>query len=253
MKAVIPASGDGTRMASLMNGKPKELAEINGEPIIRYAIEECVRCGIKDVVIIISEKKKELIQYINDVIPYYKDRGLYINTVYQHQKNGSGGAVLSARSYIGNDDFCVLFPDVFIYENNSNLREMINVFDNTKISVILVDKISVNELERYGITASDSIENGFYNVELMLEKPLYAPDTEFYHGIVGRYVFPNSFIDELEKLGVNDKNEIDLSEALIKVQKIAFILKGKHFECGSVSSYLDSVDKIKELKDVIKL
>lgn len=250
LKAVIPASGDGTRMAALMNGRPKELADINGFPIIRYVIEECLRCGIKDIIIIISEKKKELIQYIDEITPFYKNRGASIGTVYQHARNGSGGAVLSARTAIGNEDFCVLFPDVFIYEEKSNLKDMIELYDDIKKTVILVGEILENELDRYGITAADNIDNGYYNVEYIMEKPLHVPDESFYHGIVGRYVFPNSFIKELENLDMNEKNEIDLTDALIKTDKTAIILKGKHFECGSVSSYVDSVEKLKILKEV---
>lgn len=251
MKAVIPASGDGTRMAALLKGKPKELAEINGYPLIKHAIDECFRSGIKEIVVIVSLKKTELIKYLEEIAADYADKNVEIVIVYQDEKNGSGGAVIAAWDIIGEDDFCVLFPDVFIHEKESNLERMIRVFDTCYSPVILVDEISEDELDRYGITTAEKMTDGYYDVEYMLEKPLKVPEARFYHGIIGRYVFPNSFINNLEDLKMNSKNEIDLSEALIRIdKKKAVLMNGKHYECGSICSYTKSVECLGKVLDL---
>ncbi|SHM13914.1 sugar phosphate nucleotidyltransferase [Ruminococcus flavefaciens] len=249
MKAVIPASGDGTRMAALLKEKPKELAEINGRPLIQYAIDECLRSGIKEIIVIVSVKKTELIRYLEEITSDYEDKNVFIDIVYQNEKNGSGGAIIAARKNIDKDDFCVLFPDVFLHENESNLERMIKVFDKCNAPVILVDEIREDELDRYGITVAEKMTDGYYDIEYMLEKPLKAPKARLYHGIIGRYVLPNSFIDKLGDLKMNSKNEIDLSEALIESgKKTAVLMNGKHYECGSVSSYTESVECLRKVE-----
>lgn len=247
MKAIIPASGDGTRMKQICNTLPKELAEINGKPLIWYAIEECRKSNVTEIILILSKKKQQLKDYIETLMVDYvnKNIDIQLKIVVQEQRNGSGGAILSAQEYIEADDFCVLFPDVYIEEKESNLSEMVNLLKKEYCPIILVDKIDANELDRYGVTTTEDEEHEFYVVHKMIEKPASLPAGITYHGIVGRYAFPNSFLEELKIVQFNAKKEIDLSEALVKSKKrIAKVMDGSHFECGSAHSYLASIKKL---------
>ena len=59
-QAIIPLAGLGTRMLPLTSVIPKELLPINGKPNLEYIIEECLEAGIKQIIFIISKKKKNI-------------------------------------------------------------------------------------------------------------------------------------------------------------------------------------------------
>ena len=70
-QAIIPLAGLGTRLLPLTSVFPKELLPINGKPGIEYILDECVDAGIKEVIFIISNKKKMIKTYFyND--SFYK-------------------------------------------------------------------------------------------------------------------------------------------------------------------------------------
>ena len=57
-QAIIPLAGLGTRLLPLTSVIPKELLPINGRPGIEYIIDECIEAGIKELIFVISKKKK---------------------------------------------------------------------------------------------------------------------------------------------------------------------------------------------------
>ena len=62
-QAIIPLAGLGTRLLPLTSVFPKELLPINGKPGIEYILDECIDAGIKEVIFIISNKKKMIKTY----------------------------------------------------------------------------------------------------------------------------------------------------------------------------------------------
>ncbi len=62
-QAIIPLAGLGTRLLPLTSIFAKELLPINGKPGIEYILDECVSAGIKEIILIISTKKKMIKKY----------------------------------------------------------------------------------------------------------------------------------------------------------------------------------------------
>ena len=62
-QAIIPLAGLGTRLLPLTSVFAKELLPINGKPGVEYILDECIDAGIKEVVFIISNKKKIIKKY----------------------------------------------------------------------------------------------------------------------------------------------------------------------------------------------
>ena len=70
-QAIIPLAGMGTRLLPLTSVIPKELLPINGKPGLEYILDECIEAGIKEIIFIVSNKKKAIKKYFyNDL--YYK-------------------------------------------------------------------------------------------------------------------------------------------------------------------------------------
>ena len=111
-QAIIPLAGLGTRLLPLTSIFAKELLPMNGKPGIQYILDECIEAGIKEVIFIISNKKKIIKKYFyNDalfkkIIKKKKDKRLpdeykkikkykkIIKFVYQNEPKGTGDAVL---------------------------------------------------------------------------------------------------------------------------------------------------------------
>ena len=71
-QAIIPLAGLGTRLLPLTSILPKELLPINGKPGLEYILDECINAGIKEIIFIISNKKKIIKKYFyND--KFYKN------------------------------------------------------------------------------------------------------------------------------------------------------------------------------------
>ena len=70
-QAIIPLAGLGTRLLPLTSVFAKELLPINGKPGLEYILDECFEAGIKEIIFIISGKKKMIKDYFyNDT--FYK-------------------------------------------------------------------------------------------------------------------------------------------------------------------------------------
>ena len=110
-QAIIPLAGLGTRLLPLTSVFAKELLPINGKPGIEYILDECIEAGIKEVIFVISKRKKIIKNYFyNDnfykkiikkkkdpnIIKEYKKILKYkkmIKFVYQNKPLGTGDAV----------------------------------------------------------------------------------------------------------------------------------------------------------------
>tara|TARA_Y100000031_G_scaffold129728_1_gene148954 strand:+ start:650 stop:1081 length:432 start_codon:yes stop_codon:yes gene_type:complete len=132
-QAIIPLAGMGTRLLPLTSVIPKELLPINGKPSFEYILDECIDAGIKEIIFIISNKKKVIKKYFyNDnffkkiIKKKTKDRRIkleyskikkykkMIKFVYQNVPRGTGDAVLKCKKLIRSNFFLILLPDDLI-------------------------------------------------------------------------------------------------------------------------------------------
>ena len=143
-QAIIPLAGLGTRLLPLTSVFAKELLPINGRPGIEYILDECIEAGIKDVVFIISDKKKMIKDYFYKddfyksmikkkkdprILKEYKKILRYkkmIKFVYQNKPLGTGDAVLKTKKFIRDKFFLMLLPDDLIIKKNST-KSMIQI------------------------------------------------------------------------------------------------------------------------------
>ncbi len=127
-KAVIPAAGLGTRVLPATKSMPKEMLPIVDKPAIQYIVEEAVRSGITDI-LIITNRGKGLIEdhfdrvpeleakltsggpdkekILKEIIDLSHEANIYF--VRQKETKGLGHAVNCARSFVGNEPFAVLY------------------------------------------------------------------------------------------------------------------------------------------------
>ena len=167
-QAIIPLAGLGTRLLPLTSVFPKELLPINGKPGIEYILDECIDAGIKEVIFIISNKKKMIKTYFyNDnfykkIIKKKKDKRIkeeykkilkykkMIKFVYQNKPLGTGDAVLKTKKFIKNNFFLMLLPDDLIIKRNCS-KSMIKIHKKYNASVMASMNVKKNNVSRWGI------------------------------------------------------------------------------------------------------
>ena len=268
-QAIIPLAGLGTRLLPLTSVFAKELLPINGKPGIEYILDECIDAGIKEIIFIISEKKKMIRKYFyNDkfyksiikkkkdkrVINEYKKILKYkkmIKFVYQNKPLGTGDAVLKTKKYIKDNFFLMLLPDDLIVRKNCS-KSMIAIHKKFKSSIIASMNVNKKSVSRWGIfRLKKKIDRNNFIIGDVVEKPSIknAPSNK---AVIGRYILPRKIFNKLNKLKPGKGNEIHITDAIQTLiyeneKFIAHNFSGKYLDCGSMHGYIKSSMEISKL------
>lgn len=265
-KAILPVAGLGTRFLPASKSIPKEMVTVVDRPAIEYVVKEAVAAGIEQIILVThsskasvenyfdrnfelettleNKKKIDLLKEITEILP----SNVSVISVRQPQPLGLGHAVLCAKSVVGHEDFAVLLPDVLVKENSAenDLARMIQLFESSKASQIMVEAVPDHLVDQYGIVdvVATPEEGESVVMQGIVEKPAVgsAPSNL---SVVGRYVLPAKIMQLLEQTPKGAGNEIQLTDAIAALQKIesveAYRMKGQTFDCGSKIGYLKAV------------
>ncbi len=265
-KAIFPVAGLGTRFLPASKSIPKEMVTVVDRPAIEYVVKEAVAAGIEQIILVThsskasienyfdrnfelettleNKKKIDLLKEITEILP----SNVSVISVRQPQPLGLGHAVLCAKSVVGDEDFAVLLPDVLVKENSAenDLARMIQRFNTSKASQIMVEAVPDHLVDQYGIVDVEASPEEGESVVMqgIVEKPavVSAPSNL---SVVGRYVLPAKIMQLLEQTPKGAGNEIQLTDAIAALQKIesveAYRMKGQTFDCGSKIGYLKAV------------
>ena len=268
-QAIIPLAGLGTRLLPLTSVLPKELLPINGKPGLEYILDECVEAGIKELIFVISSKKKMIKKYFcNDVffeslikkkkndkrlkseylkIKKYKKM---IKFVYQNSPRGTGDAVLKCENLIKSKYFLMLMPDDLIIKKNCS-KSLINLHKKNNSSIIASKKIKKSDVSRWGIFDIKKINNNNFIINDVIEKPSIRSAPSNY-AVIGRYVLPKTIFKVLKKQKPGKNGEIHITDAIRsllhnKKKFIGHIFAGKYLDCGTMKGYINSTIEISKL------
>jgi UTP--glucose-1-phosphate uridylyltransferase len=229
-KAVIPAAGLGTRVLPASKAMPKEMLPIVDKPAIQYIVEEAVKSGIEEI-LIITNRGKEIIEdhfdYSFELEAKLRDSGkqeLYeslrripqmadIFYLRQKETKGLGHAVYCAKSFIGNDPFAVLYGDDVIIGEDPAIGQLCRAYDEFQKGVVGIKEVSPEEILKYCTLAVEPIKDRIYKVSDMIEKP--SPDRILsLFSILGRCILPPEIFDILEITPPGAGGEIQLTDAM---------------------------------------
>lgn len=257
MKAVIPAAGFGTRLLPATKAQPKEMLPVYDKPAIQYVIEEAVKSGIDDILVITGRNKRSIEDHFDKSyeLEYTlqksgKDRVLkqvrkitdLAEVCYVRQKNmsGLGDAVAAAERHIGDEPFAVLLGDSITQSDVPLTKQLIDVFDNTHKSAIAVREVSPERISRHGIVKVSGSDGNLYKITDLVEKP--NPDVAPSNlAIVGRYVLTPDIFDKIKKTEPGFNGEVQLTDALKKLDELyAVKFNGKVFNIETRLEWLKS-------------
>ena len=259
-KAVIPAAGLGTRVLPATKAMPKEMLPIVDKPAIQYNVEEAVRSGITDIMIIISrgksivedhfdrapelEKRLELSgkdAYLRDIIDI--SRLANITYVRQQEQLGLGHAILQAKSFIGDEPFAVLYGDDIIIGENPAISQLCEAYERFEKGVVGIKEVSTEQIQKYSSMKTEKLSDRCYTITDMIEKP--RPEQIFSNfAILGRCVLPSEIFTILESTSAGANNEIQLTDAMKTLARsegmVGVDFEGKRYDMGNKLGILEA-------------
>jgi len=259
--AVFPVAGRGTRFLPATKASPKEMLPVVDKPLIQYAVEEALSAGATRLVFITGASKRaiedhfdsdqelehmleaqgksDLLNQLRSVLPSYASC-IYIR---QPAPLGLGHAVLCAQPAVGSEPFFVHLADDLIKSEVACLRQMADVYEAKRASVLGVQVVPKTDTDKYGIVAVEADKSATSRVNSIIEKPKPA-DAPSNLAVVGRYVLSPAIFEHLEKIGHGAGGEIQLTDgiaALMKEEAVyAHRFTGKRYDCGSKLGYLQA-------------
>lgn len=277
-KAVIPAAGYGTRFLPITKALPKELLPIIDRPTIEYIVDEAIKAGITDILLIVSSNKNAIIDYFDynielETILLSKQKeeeyhlvrniakGANLHFIRQKEQLGLGHAVLQAEAFIGNEPFAVLLgDDMYVTEGTPAIKQMMDAFEKTQQSILGTMEVAYEDTYKYGICTPKTEKKGpLVELKDVVEKPdiEVAPSRS---AIGGRYILTPTIFEYLKNQQKGKGNEIQLTDAILRLMKkekvYSYDIDAKRYDVGNKLDYVEAIIDFglqkEELKEGLK-
>lgn len=260
-KAIIPAAGLGTRFLPATKAQPKEMLPIVDKPTIQYIIEEAIASGIEEILIITGRSKKCIEDHFDrsvelelelkksgkkEMLKMVEDISNMADIYYIRQKEpkGLGHAISCAKTFVGNEPFAILLGDDVVYNDEKPcLKQLIDCYNEYNTSVLGVQTVPEDKVNKYGIVDGILIEDRVCKVKGLVEKPSVeeAPSNV---AILGRYIVTPKIFEILERTKPGKGGEIQLTDALLELineeAMYAYNFEGRRYDVGDKQGFLEA-------------
>ena len=273
-KCLFPAAGYGTRFLPATKAVPKEMLPILTKPLLQYGVEEALSAGITNMAVVTGRGKRAIEDHFDNAYELESQlsgtsKEHYLNEVkevikkstftYVRQKQmlGLGHAILTGEPLIGDEPFAVvLADDLCDCDENSVISQMIEIYNQYQCSIVAIEEVKMNQTHKYGIIAGNLVDNSnnTYQVTGMVEKPEQknAPSNM---AIIGRYILTPDIFNILKNIEPDKNGEIQITDALLVQAKqakvIAYKIKGRRFDCGSITGYLQATNYFAKQQGIV--
>jgi UTP--glucose-1-phosphate uridylyltransferase len=272
-KAVIPAAGLGTRFLPATKAMPKEMLPVVDTPAIQYVVEEAVRAGLSDLLMVTGRNKNALENHFDratELEAMLEAKGdqrrldavlrstnlATLHYVRQRDPLGLGHAVLRSQMHVGHEPFAVLLGDDLIDERDVLLERMIAVHDMKNATVIALMEVEPEAAHLYGIATVEATDlDDVVKVTSLVEKPASgtAPSNL---AVIGRYVLQPEIFPILEATKPGSGGEIQLTDGLnaLATGDIAggvygVVFSGRRYDTGDRLDYLKAIVQVASSRD----
>ena len=261
-KAVFPAAGLGTRFLPATKAQPKEMLPLVDKPIIQYGVEEAMRSGCDQIIMVTGRGKSAIEDHFDvsyelevmlkernktDLLEIVRKISDMIHIAYVRQKEalGLGNAVLVAKELVGDEPFAVILADDIIDAEVPCLKQMIEIYNETGCSVLATQVVEGPAISSYGVLDARPVpgrHNGrLFEVQDLVEKPNFE-DAPSNLAIIGRYILTPAIFEMLETIEPGSGGELQLTDglrALLNKEKIyGFTFEGKRHDAGDKLGFL---------------
>lgn len=265
-KCLFPVAGYGTRFLPATKSMPKEMLPVVNKPLVQYGVEEAIDAGLTEIALVTGRGKRAIADHfdisyelehqiagtsketyltsIRDVL----NRGVFTMTR-QREMKGLGHAILTGEVLVGSEPFgVILSDDLCINEGGEGvMAQMVRLFRQFRCSIVAVQEVPMDQIHKYGVVAGQSLKDGLYRVENMVEKPK-AEDAPSNLAIIGRYILTPDIFDILRDTPPGKNGEIQITDALMTQARngcvMAYKFQGRRFDCGAVDGFVEATNYV---------
>ena len=263
-KAVIPAAGLGTRFLPATKAQPKEMLPVVDKPAIQYVVEEAVRTGIEDILIVTGRGKRTLEDHFDRSVELEQtleasgkhdlleevqqiSEMAAIHYIRQKEALGLGHAIATAEHHVGGEPFAVLLGDDIVATDDPLLERMVEVYERYGRTVIAVQEVPREDIHLYGAIKPEWVEDDLARVIDIVEKPK-AEDAPSNLAAIGRYVFTPEIFDALRETKPGVGGEVQITDAIAMLAReqtvYAFRFEGERYDIGKKLDYIRATVEI---------
>jgi UTP--glucose-1-phosphate uridylyltransferase len=258
-KLIIPVAGYGTRFLPATKAQPKEMLPVVDKPIVQYVVEDAIKAGIEDIILVTGSGKRAVedhFGYNYELQAFLKKVGKtemreevkriadMANFIYIRQKGpyGNGTPILCAKHLIGDEPFAVAWGDEFFYaEKKPQLQQLLEVYEKYTDPVLTAYEVDKEGTEKYGIIDGVEVEKDVFQVNTIVEKP--GPDkAPSLLASLGGFILTPDIFEELENTKIGKGGELWLVDAIFALSKkrpiYAKKIEGEYYDTGSKLGYL---------------
>jgi UTP--glucose-1-phosphate uridylyltransferase len=231
------------------------------KPAIQYVVEEAVRAGLEDILIITGRGKGAIEDHFDrawELEGVLAEKGkkeelaevraisemAEVHYIRQKMPLGLGHAIGVAEQHVGDEPFAVLLGDDIIGDEETLLTDLMSLYARHERSVIAGMLVEPAQIKSYGaIGLGDEVEADVYEVTEIVEKP-DPEDAPSHHASIGRYVLHPEVFEALREIEPDSKGEIQLTDALERVIEtpgrgvLAMTFTGRRYDTGDKNDYL---------------
>jgi UTP--glucose-1-phosphate uridylyltransferase len=225
---------------------PKALLPVVDRPAIQWVIEEGMRAGVGEFVIIVNPGVDDLLyshfEGMEGLEALAGFEGVRLTWVVQTEPLGLGHAVAESRPAVGDRPFFCLLGDNLVVPGSDPLGYLAAASDGR--SVVCLRELDDEGLEKYGVAVTGEW-TGDRVVELLgaVEKPGVA-DAPSRFGFVGRYLFTPEIFEALAGLEPGYGGEYQLTDAIhalgLEGRCLGFAADEDLLDVGSPAGYLEA-------------
>jgi len=262
-KCLFPAAGYGTRFLPATKSMPKEMLPLVDKPLIQYGVEEAMAAGIHDMAIVTGRGKRALEDHFDinfeveqQIAGTHKDglmteiRNIIETCTFSYTRQiemkGLGHAILTGETLIGEHPFAVILADDYcVADGEGVLTQMVRLYDKYQCSIVAVEEIPQEETYQYGVIDGVLEADRIYRVNRMIEKPEpeAAPSNL---AIIGRYILTPDIFELIRTTPPGKNGEMQITDAIMRQAQegrvIAYRFRGRRFDCGSVSGFMEAAN-----------
>ncbi len=198
MKALVLSGGAGTRLRPITHTSAKQLVPIANKPILFYGLESIRDAGIADVGIIVGETHAEIEACVGDGSAW----GLRVTYIRQPEPLGLAHAVLTAESFLGDDEFVMYLGDNVI---KGGITGLVDEFKRDRPDAMIL-LARVPEPQRFGVAELDG-----GRVVRLVEKPSKPPSDL---ALVGVYLFTSAILSAAHSISPSSRGELEITDAI---------------------------------------
>src|SRR3954470_14878998 len=257
-KVVIPAAGLGTRFLPATKSVPKEMLPIVDTPTIQLIVEEAVRAGAQEIVLVNGRGKGAIEDHFDrsyELETELRNKGkqqlfeqvrrisdsVRLISVRQKEPLGLGHAVLAARHAVGNEWFGVMLGDDLVDGDDPAIGPLARLSQETGKATVATMPVPKSQVRLYGVGGGKPFRDGHIVIDRIVEKPKRA-DAPSNLAVIGRYVLPPDIFDVLANLKPGAIGEIQLTDGLAALAREGRLLgvrfTGTRYDAGDRLGYL---------------